>query len=83
MKLYASDGVFMPQNFPSSVGADAVRRAHDTVFRAIKLSVKFNVAGVSSSSGMGVRSHQFGGKRHDQRYWRQERRSQSGTLRLP
>jgi ketosteroid isomerase-like protein len=46
MKLYASDGVFMPQNFPSSVGADAVRRAYDTVSRAIKLSVKFNVVEV-------------------------------------
>ena len=46
MKLYASDGVFMPQNFPSSVGADAVRQAYDTVFDAIKLSVKFNVVEV-------------------------------------
>ena len=44
MKLYASDGVFMPQHFPSSVGADAVRKAYDSVFKAIKLSVKFNVA---------------------------------------
>ena len=46
MKLYASDGVFMPQNVPSSVGADAVRQAYDTVFDAIKLSVKFNVVEV-------------------------------------
>src|SRR5713101_9399238 len=46
MKLYASDGVFMPQNSPSSVGADAVRKAYDTVFRAIKPTVKFNVAEV-------------------------------------
>jgi len=46
MKLYASDGVFMPQNSPSSVGADAVRKAYDAVFKAIKLSVKFNVAEV-------------------------------------
>ncbi len=46
MKLYASDGVFMPQNFPSSVGADAVRKAYDTVFNTIKLSVKFDVAEV-------------------------------------
>ena len=29
MKLYAFDGVFMPQNSPSSVGADAVRKAYD------------------------------------------------------
>jgi len=46
MKLYASDGVFMPQNSPSSVGADAVRKAYDAVFKAIKLSVTFNVAEV-------------------------------------
>jgi uncharacterized protein (TIGR02246 family) len=46
MKLYAPDGVFMAQNFPSSVGADAVRKAYDVVFKAIKLTVKFNVAEV-------------------------------------
>ena len=46
MKLYASDGVFMPQNSPSSVGANAMRKAYDAVFKAIKLSVKFNVAEV-------------------------------------
>jgi uncharacterized protein (TIGR02246 family) len=44
MKLYALDGVFMPQNSPSSVGLDAVRKAYDAVFRAIKLTVRFNVA---------------------------------------
>ena len=44
MKLYAPDGVFMPQNFPSSVGADAVRKAYDGVFNAITLNVKFSVA---------------------------------------
>jgi uncharacterized protein (TIGR02246 family) len=44
MKLYASDGVFMPQHFPSSVGAVAVRKAYDAVFNAITLTVKFNVA---------------------------------------
>ena len=46
MKLYASDGVFMPQHSPSSVGADEVRRAYDAVFKTIKLTVKFNVAEV-------------------------------------
>jgi uncharacterized protein (TIGR02246 family) len=44
MKLYASDGVFMPQHFSSSVGADAVRKAYDSVFTAITLSVNFNIA---------------------------------------
>jgi uncharacterized protein (TIGR02246 family) len=46
MKLYASDGVFMAQSFPSSVGADAVRKAYETVFKTIKLSVKFSVGEV-------------------------------------
>ena len=46
MKLYAPDGVFMPQNSPSSVGAEEVRRAYDAVFRTIKLTVTFNVAEV-------------------------------------
>jgi uncharacterized protein (TIGR02246 family) len=46
MKLYAPDGVFMAQNFPSSIGADAVRKAYDVVFKTIKLTVKFKVAEV-------------------------------------
>src|SRR6266849_5524437 len=46
MELYASDGVFMPQNSPSSIGVDAVRKAYDAVFQAIKLTVKFDIAEV-------------------------------------
>ncbi len=46
MKLYASDGVFMPQNSPSSIGAEEVRRAYNAVFKTIKLTVKFNAAEV-------------------------------------
>jgi uncharacterized protein (TIGR02246 family) len=46
MKLYAPDGVFMPQHSPSSVGAAAVRKAYDTVFKTIKLQVRFDVAEV-------------------------------------
>ena len=46
MRLYASDGVFMPQHSPSSIGADAVRKAYDAVFKTIKLTVKFKVAEV-------------------------------------
>ena len=46
MRLYAADGVFMPQNSASSVGAEAVRRAYDAVFAAITLKVKFDVAEV-------------------------------------
>jgi uncharacterized protein (TIGR02246 family) len=50
MKLYAADGVFMPQNFPSSVGAAAVREAYDAVFRAIRLTVSFEIQEVQPIS---------------------------------
>ena len=61
MKLYASDGVFMPQHFPSSVGADAVRKAYVAVFEAITLSRQ--VQGRRSYPDrprLGDRAHQFG-----------------------
>ena len=44
MALYAEDGVFMPPYSPSAVGAGAVRKAYDAVFRAITLNVKFTIA---------------------------------------
>ena len=44
MQLYAPDGVFMPQHFPSSVGAGAVRRRYEAVFQAITLTVRFEIA---------------------------------------
>ena len=46
MTMYAPDGVFMPQNSPSSVGVEAVRRAYEAVFGAITLRVKFAVVEV-------------------------------------
>jgi uncharacterized protein (TIGR02246 family) len=46
LDLYAPDGVFMPQNSPSSVGADAVRKAYERVFGTITLRVAFSVAEV-------------------------------------
>ena len=50
MKLYAADGVFMPQDSPSSVGAGEVRKAYDAVFKTIRLAVQFNVAEVIEMS---------------------------------
>jgi len=44
MKLYAADGVFMAQHFPSSAVADALRQAYAGVFQTITLTVKFAVA---------------------------------------
>jgi uncharacterized protein (TIGR02246 family) len=46
LALYAPDGVFMPQNSRSSVGADEVRKAYELVFEAIALRVQFSVAEV-------------------------------------
>jgi uncharacterized protein (TIGR02246 family) len=46
LKLYAPDGVFMPQNSPSSVGVDTVRRAYDAVFANITLKVVFDIVEV-------------------------------------
>jgi len=44
MPLYVEDGVFMAPNNQSAVGKAAVRRAYDTVFKAVMLKVKFTIA---------------------------------------
>jgi uncharacterized protein (TIGR02246 family) len=44
MPLYAKDGVFMPPYSPSAVGFQAVKKAYDAVFAAIRLTVKFTIA---------------------------------------
>jgi uncharacterized protein (TIGR02246 family) len=44
MKLYAPDGVFMPQHSLASIGTEAVRKAYEAVFAAITLTVKFEIA---------------------------------------
>jgi uncharacterized protein (TIGR02246 family) len=50
MPLYLEDGVFMPPYSPSAVGSEEVRKAYDTVFAAIRLSVKFNIAEIEEMS---------------------------------
>src|SRR5580658_4945991 len=50
MPLYAEDGVFMPPYSASAVGAGALQKAYDAVFKAIKLTVKFNVAEIVEMS---------------------------------
>jgi uncharacterized protein (TIGR02246 family) len=44
LRLYAPDGVFMPQHSPSSVGTAAILKAYEAVFAAIKLTVEFKLA---------------------------------------
>lgn len=50
MPLYAPDGIFMPQNSPSSIGTEAVRAAYDAVFAAITLAVTFRIEEVHQIS---------------------------------
>jgi uncharacterized protein (TIGR02246 family) len=50
MPLYTDDGVFMPAFSPSAVGAEAVRKAYDAVFAAIRLTVKFDIAEIAELS---------------------------------
>jgi uncharacterized protein (TIGR02246 family) len=50
MPLYTDDGIFMPPFSHSAVGKAAVKQAYDDVFKAIKLTVKFNVAEVVEMS---------------------------------
>jgi uncharacterized protein (TIGR02246 family) len=44
LKLYAPDGVFMPQHGLASIGTEAVRKAYEAAFAAITLTVKFEIA---------------------------------------
>ncbi len=48
--LYAPDGVFMPQHFPTQVGAVAVRKAYEAVFETITLDIAFEVLEVEKLS---------------------------------
>jgi ketosteroid isomerase-like protein len=50
MPLYMDDGVFMPPYSPSAIGSAAVRKAYDSVFAAIRLTVKFNIAEIVEMS---------------------------------
>ena len=43
INLFTSDGVFMPQHSPASIGADAIRAAYNGVFQAITFSVELQV----------------------------------------
>jgi len=43
LELYSSDPVFMPEFAPPAVGRDAVRRAYEAVFAALKLNGRFTV----------------------------------------
>src|SRR5215469_8469735 len=75
LKLYAPDGVFMPQHSLASVGTAAVRQAYEAVFAAITLTVKFEIAEIRQVAPDWVLgTHKLG--RHHQKHC--DRRARSG-----
>lgn len=43
MALYAPNGVFMPQHFPTSIGFEAVSNAYHGIFSTMMLQVKLSI----------------------------------------
>lgn len=43
LELYATDGVFMPSEAPTSIGKAAVEKAYDYVFSQIRLNIEFTI----------------------------------------
>jgi uncharacterized protein (TIGR02246 family) len=41
--LYAGDGIFMPQGFPTAAGRDAVLQSYRAIFGNIALSIRFDI----------------------------------------
>ncbi len=43
MDLYASNGVFMPQHSPASIGSEAVSKAYHGIFSSMAFQVRFGI----------------------------------------
>lgn len=50
--LYASDGIFMPQGFPTAAGRPAVLASYRAIFSNITLSIGFAIDEVKVSGGL-------------------------------
>lgn len=50
--LYASDGIFMPQGFPTAAGREAVLASYRAIFGNITLSIKFEIDEVTARDGL-------------------------------
>jgi len=50
--LYASDGVFMPQGFPTATGRKAVLESYRAIFANIALAIAFEIDEVVASEGL-------------------------------
>jgi len=50
--LYASDGIFMPQGFPTAAGREVVLESYRAIFGNITLSIKFDIDEVVARDGL-------------------------------
>jgi uncharacterized protein (TIGR02246 family) len=60
--LYAGDGLFMPQGFPTAAGREAVLQSYRAIFGNITLSIRFDVDEVRVSDGMATAITRSNGK---------------------
>lgn len=51
-RLYANDGLFMPQGFPTAAGREAVLASYRAIFTNITLSITFAIDEVVAGEGM-------------------------------
>lgn len=51
-ELYAPDGIFMPQGFPTAAGREAVRQSYRAIFGSIALSIVFEVDEILVGEGI-------------------------------
>jgi uncharacterized protein (TIGR02246 family) len=52
LPLYTSDGVFMPTEAPTAQGTKEIEGAYNAVFKAIRLSIKFNIEDIGVSGDL-------------------------------
>ena len=50
--LYTSDGIFMPQGYPTAAGREAVLQSYRAIFETISLKVEFKVDEVVLGEGI-------------------------------
>jgi uncharacterized protein (TIGR02246 family) len=43
LQVYAQDGVFMPTTLPTAKGTEQLKESYASIFKAIKLNVKFTI----------------------------------------
>lgn len=52
VRLYSTDGIFMPQGFPTAGGREAVLGSYRAIFENISLTIEFAVDEVVTVDGM-------------------------------